>query len=236
MQAGACVCFIEPGLASEAVAEQAETVGMRYLVVDESLVDRFADQSPRSLAVRGLGTLNSGGVFIDDGLDGNDTAMLLFTSGSTGRPKGVVLRHGSLICNADGVLRHTGTSPQDRLLHVMPLSHERCQQSADRPLPRRRQRDPPRPLPTQGRDRGASQWCADLHDRRSDDLRAHAPAPHTWRALPRAPLSSPWFDTDHLNASPTMDARRSRACHRQLIERQHDEPYPFRPLTGISGD
>ena len=31
--------------------------------------------------------------------------MLLFTSGSTGRPKGVLLRHGSLICNADGVLR-----------------------------------------------------------------------------------------------------------------------------------
>ncbi|AWN42805.1 class I adenylate-forming enzyme family protein [Methylobacterium durans] len=123
MQAGACVCFIEPGLASEAVTEQAETVGMRYLVVDESLIDRFVDQSPRSVAVRGLGTLNSGGVFIDDGLDSNDIAMLLFTSGSTGRPKGVVLRHGSLICNADGVLRHTGTSPQDRLLHVMPLYH-----------------------------------------------------------------------------------------------------------------
>ena len=29
----------------------------------------------------------------------------------------------SLICNAEGVLRHTGTSPQDRLLHVMPLYH-----------------------------------------------------------------------------------------------------------------
>jgi acyl-CoA synthetase (AMP-forming)/AMP-acid ligase II len=123
MQAGACVCFIEPGLAPEAVAEQAETVGMRYLVVDEGLIDRFADRSPRSPSVRGLNTLNSGGAFIDDGLGSDDSAMLLFTSGSTGRPKGVVLRHGSLICNADGVLRHTGTSPRDRLLHVMPLYH-----------------------------------------------------------------------------------------------------------------
>jgi acyl-CoA synthetase (AMP-forming)/AMP-acid ligase II len=123
MQAGACVCFIEPGLALEAVAEQAETVGMRYLVVDESLIDRFADRSSRSTSVRGLNTLNSGGAFIDDGLGSNDSAMLLFTSGSTGRPKGVVLRHGSLICNADGVLRHTGTNPRDRLLHVMPLYH-----------------------------------------------------------------------------------------------------------------
>ncbi|MER2251326.1 AMP-binding protein [Methylorubrum podarium] len=123
MQAGACVCFIEPGLAPEVVAEQAETVGMRHLVVDEGLIDRFADRSPESLSVRGLSTLNGGGAFIDDGLGSDDSAMLLFTSGSTGRPKGVVLRHGSLICNADGVMRHTGTNPSDRLLHVMPLYH-----------------------------------------------------------------------------------------------------------------
>ena len=123
MQAGACVCFIEPGLAPEVVAEQAQTVGMRHLVVDESLIDRFADRSPESPSVRGLSTLNGGGAFINDGLGSDDSAMLLFTSGSTGRPKGVVLRHGSLICNADGVLRHTGTNPRDRLLHVMPLYH-----------------------------------------------------------------------------------------------------------------
>jgi acyl-CoA synthetase (AMP-forming)/AMP-acid ligase II len=123
MQAGACVCFIEPGLAPEVVAEQAETVGMRHLVVDETLIDRFANRSPRCPSVRGLNTLNGGGAFMDDGLRSDDSAMLLFTSGSTGRPKGVVLRHGSLICNADGVLRHTGTNPQDRLLHVMPLHH-----------------------------------------------------------------------------------------------------------------
>lgn len=123
MQAGACVCFIEPGLAPEAVAEQAKTVGMRHLVVDESLIDRFADQASQSLSVQGLGILNSGGAFVDDGLSSNDSAMLLFTSGSTGRPKGVVLCHDNLICNADGVLRHTGTNSQDRLLHVMPLYH-----------------------------------------------------------------------------------------------------------------
>ncbi|MEP7306796.1 MAG: class I adenylate-forming enzyme family protein [Acidobacteriota bacterium] len=123
LQAGACVCFIDPGLAIERIAEQLDLVDMRRLVVDESLIDRFDREELRGLAVRALRTLDAGGSFIDSGLGSEDRAMLLFTSGSTGRPKGVVLRHGSLICNADGVLGHTGTSPNDRLLHVMPLYH-----------------------------------------------------------------------------------------------------------------
>jgi acyl-CoA synthetase (AMP-forming)/AMP-acid ligase II len=123
MQAGACVCFIEPGLAPDVVAEQAEVVEMRHLVIDESLIGRFETGSLLGLTLRGLSTLNSGGAYIDDQIDGQDSGMLLFTSGSTGRPKGVLLRHGSLICNAEGVLLHTGTSPSDKLLHVMPLYH-----------------------------------------------------------------------------------------------------------------
>jgi acyl-CoA synthetase (AMP-forming)/AMP-acid ligase II len=123
MQAGACVCFIDPELAIERLAEQAEAVGMRRLAVDESLLDRFDRVRLRGLALRALRTLDAGGSFIDSGLTSEDRAMLLFTSGSTGRPKGVLLRHGSLICNADGVLGRTGTGPHDRLLHVMPLHH-----------------------------------------------------------------------------------------------------------------
>ena len=122
MQTGACVCFIDPGLAIERITEQADIVGMRRLVVDEALIDRF-DGEPHGLELRALRTLDAGGFFIDSRLGSGDRAMLLFTSGSTGRPKGVLLRHGSLICNADGVLRHTGTSAHDRLLHVMPLYH-----------------------------------------------------------------------------------------------------------------
>jgi acyl-CoA synthetase (AMP-forming)/AMP-acid ligase II len=53
----------------------------------------------------------------------DDAAMMLFTSGSTGRPKGVVLTHANLACNAQGVLVMTGVTPDDRLLHVMPLHH-----------------------------------------------------------------------------------------------------------------
>jgi acyl-CoA synthetase (AMP-forming)/AMP-acid ligase II len=53
----------------------------------------------------------------------DDRAMMQFTSGSTGQPKGVLLSHRNLLANAEGVLKHTGLTPQDRLLHVMPLHH-----------------------------------------------------------------------------------------------------------------
>ncbi|GLS45670.1 class I adenylate-forming enzyme family protein [Methylobacterium brachythecii] len=123
MQAGACACFLEPGLAPEALAEQAEVVGMRHLVVDETLIERFTVPALAALAIKPLAAVRGEGAYVDEALGPQDNAMLLFTSGSTGRPKGVLLRHGALICNAEGVLSHTGTSPEDRLLHVMPLHH-----------------------------------------------------------------------------------------------------------------
>ncbi|GJD75597.1 class I adenylate-forming enzyme family protein [Methylobacterium goesingense] len=123
MQAGACVCFLEPGLAPDILAEQAEVVGMRHLVVDETLIARFHVSILTRLATKSLSDLKGEGAFVDEALGPQDNAMLLFTSGSTGRPKGVLLRHGALICNAEGVVQHTGTAPDDRLLHVMPLYH-----------------------------------------------------------------------------------------------------------------
>ena len=53
MQAGACVCFIDPGLAPGPIAEQADVVGMRHLIVDESLIDRFhGEEAAQSGAAR----------------------------------------------------------------------------------------------------------------------------------------------------------------------------------------
>ncbi|MCW2370074.1 class I adenylate-forming enzyme family protein [Sphingobium sp. B11D3D] len=50
-------------------------------------------------------------------------AMIQLTSGSTGKPKGALLSQGNLACNAAGILDRTGLSPDDRLLHIMPLHH-----------------------------------------------------------------------------------------------------------------
>ncbi|MGU3655136.1 MULTISPECIES: class I adenylate-forming enzyme family protein [unclassified Methylobacterium] len=122
LQAGACVCFLEPGLAPEVVAEQAALVGMRHLIVAEAYAAQVTGRALAGLDVRALDGFSGGAAFAAE-IGPRDEAMLLFTSGSTGRPKGVLLRHEGLICNATGVLRHTGTRPEDRLLHVMPLHH-----------------------------------------------------------------------------------------------------------------
>lgn len=123
MQAGACVCFIEPQLAAEAIVAQMAAVNMRRLVADAGHLSRFSGAIFPDLDLMPLSELAEDGQICDDGLGPDDEAMMLFTSGSTGKPKGVLLRHGALLCNAEGVLKHTGTSPADRLLHVMPLYH-----------------------------------------------------------------------------------------------------------------
>ena len=50
----------------------------------------------------------------------DDLAALLYTSGSTGRPKGVMLSHRNLWLAADSVRQFLGTSPDDRVLSVLP--------------------------------------------------------------------------------------------------------------------
>lgn len=50
-------------------------------------------------------------------------ALQLYTSGTTGRPKGAVLSHENLAMQQALVGRAWGFSPDDRLLHALPLHH-----------------------------------------------------------------------------------------------------------------
>ncbi len=56
-------------------------------------------------------------------LDLDRRAMILYTSGTTSRPKGVVLTHGNLSAQISSLVEAWEWTPEDRILHVLPLHH-----------------------------------------------------------------------------------------------------------------
>ena len=74
------------------------------------------------------------GSFLDSALDAstdfenverneNDLGAILYTSGTTGRSKGAMLSHGNLLSNAKTLVDYWRFTPQDILLHALPIFH-----------------------------------------------------------------------------------------------------------------
>jgi malonyl-CoA/methylmalonyl-CoA synthetase len=61
--------------------------------------------------------------FDDVPVEPGDLAAILYTSGTTGRPKGAMLSHGNLASNAATLHRAWGFTPDDVLLHALPVFH-----------------------------------------------------------------------------------------------------------------
>jgi malonyl-CoA/methylmalonyl-CoA synthetase len=53
----------------------------------------------------------------------SETAVIIYTSGTTGRPKGAEITHGNLISNLQSLHEAWGWTPEDVLLHVLPIFH-----------------------------------------------------------------------------------------------------------------
>jgi len=124
MAAGACPCPLEPRLAHAETARRVAAVGLAWMLFDDdhAATAQGCGLAPaRCLPAQELARGDSAWPRLPRGA--RDPGLLLFTSGSTGHPKGVLLSHGGLMNNACGVLAHTGLTPADRLLHVMPLHH-----------------------------------------------------------------------------------------------------------------
>ncbi|MEM7753145.1 MAG: AMP-binding protein, partial [Pseudomonadota bacterium] len=52
-----------------------------------------------------------------------DLAAILYTSGTTGKPKGAMLSHGNLASNAQTLAAHWRFTPNDVLIHALPVFH-----------------------------------------------------------------------------------------------------------------
>jgi malonyl-CoA/methylmalonyl-CoA synthetase len=61
--------------------------------------------------------------FLPTPCDSDDLAAILYTSGTTGRSKGAMLTHGNLLSNAQVLAQLWHFTPQDVLLHALPIFH-----------------------------------------------------------------------------------------------------------------
>lgn len=124
MAAGACPCPLEPRLSVEETARRVRAVGLGWMLHDEANAATAAASGLPAARLLPADRVGRGAVdWTGVGVSAAAPGLLLFTSGSTGNPKGVLLSHLGLANNARGVLAHTGLTPDDRLLHVMPLHH-----------------------------------------------------------------------------------------------------------------
>lgn len=97
---------------ADALRPAAEQAGARVLTLDaagQGSLTHAAMDKPEDFATVPRGE--------------DDLAALLYTSGTTGRSKGAMLSHGNLVSNARTLVEAWRFTPQDVLIHALPIFH-----------------------------------------------------------------------------------------------------------------
>ncbi|HEX9686798.1 MAG TPA: AMP-binding protein [Burkholderiales bacterium] len=121
MAAGGAACVVDPRLPPAELGVRLGSAGIGWLAADATH-DALAGAAAGLKRVRLEDVARAAPRKVDD-IGRSDDALLVMTSGSTGAPKAVLLTHGNLLSNAFGVAERTGVTPEDRLLHLLPLHH-----------------------------------------------------------------------------------------------------------------
>ncbi len=107
---GLVVCAPKAEAATRAIAEKRGT--RHVLSLDETGIGSFTERADRAAA-------DFAPVVCAD----DDVACILYTSGTTGKPKGAMLSHRNLAANAIDLIATWGFTPDDVLLHALPIFH-----------------------------------------------------------------------------------------------------------------
>jgi acyl-CoA synthetase (AMP-forming)/AMP-acid ligase II len=126
LRIGATVLPLNPRLTATELGFILGDSRARLLITTAETTDSLKTLSslPEILCIAPVPTPPESVSFPDRVTRGSDrSAFLIYTSGSTGRPKGVLLTHRNVLANTEQVAERTGVTPEDRVLHLMPLFH-----------------------------------------------------------------------------------------------------------------
>ena len=135
LRAGAVFLPLNPAYTSAELDYFLGDAEPAILVCDPARSDELARVAARAnvrsittLGSHGQGTLASQSAacasdFCDVPRGPDDLAAILYTSGTTGRSKGAMLTHGNLASNAETLAALWRFSPDDVLLHALPIYH-----------------------------------------------------------------------------------------------------------------
>lgn len=135
LRSGATVVLADPTYTARELGELGRDSGASWAVSSGVALQRLSGEEAGISELVGLrsGDARTASVLLDDlagdplpvvPIDPAGPAILAYTSGSTGTPKGVPLSHRNLLASIRGVMWSWRWSPDDCLVHSLPISHQ----------------------------------------------------------------------------------------------------------------